>query len=128
MKLVRRIIFSLLLVWAVGATATAIAMPFVIRNREEAEFLQRHPNDRVLVSIKSEYKEAYLKGEITVESFEWDNIKEINFPEWSDLMNTAVFDVKLKKSGKQYVQEARNHFKTLDFVESVDYEGYQYAL
>ena len=72
--------------------------------------------DRVIVVVKTEYKEKFLAEEFSVEDFEWSNVKKIESSWWSVASDTGYITVLLKKHGKKRVDSAIKHFETLDFV------------
>ncbi len=77
-------------------------------------------DDRVVVTIKAEFREKFDKEEFSVEDFAWDNIEKIVFGAWSSVSNTGRIEVFLKQHGKKQVKEAMNHLKTIDFVKNAE--------
>lgn len=76
--------------------------------------------DRVVVTIKLEYKEKFDQEEFEIEDFEWDNVDEIVYGGWSNVTDTGRLVVYLKRHGKKEVKKIVNHLKTLDFVENAE--------
>lgn len=74
----------------------------------------------VLVTIKESYKEKFQTNNIIIEDFKWENIAEINYGEWSAGQNIGYMRVSLKVYGINEVENAINHFVTLDFVQSAE--------
>lgn len=79
--------------------------------------------DRISVNIKSEYRVQFEKKEITIESFEWDNVKSISYELWYEETNTGWMVVYLKENGKNNVLDAIKHFNELEFVEVAEKVG-----
>lgn len=81
--------------------------------------------DRVSVGIKEEYKEKFMAEEFTAEDFGWDNIEKIEYNTWHSTMDPerGFLTIHLKKHGKKNVYAAVEHFKKLEFVESVNAIG-----
>lgn len=76
--------------------------------------------DRVVVTIKAEYREKFDNEEFTVDDFEWDNIDKIVYGAWSSVSDTGRLEVFLKKTGKKQVKQAIKHLKTIEFVENAE--------
>lgn len=74
----------------------------------------------VLVTIKDSYKENFQTNNIIIEDFKWENISEINYGEWSVGQNIGYMTVSLEVYGIKEVENAINHFVTLDFVQSAE--------
>lgn len=72
--------------------------------------------DRVLVLVGSECREQFLAGDLSTERFEWQNVKKIEDSKFVDSSEHLMLTVYLKKKGKQHVEAAIKHFKTLNFV------------
>lgn len=72
--------------------------------------------DRVLVDVDLETRDQFFAGELSIEKFEWKNVKKIEsgyFEQDADFIRLTVY---LKKKGVKHVKEAIDHFKTLEFV------------
>ncbi len=81
--------------------------------------------DRVSVGIKEEYKEKFMAEEFNAEDFGWDNIEKIEYNTWHSTMDPerGFLTIHLKKHGKKNVYAAVEHFKKLEFVETVNAIG-----
>jgi len=74
----------------------------------------------VFVTINESYKENFQTNNIIIEDFKWENISEINYGEWSVGQNIGYMTVSLEVYGIKEVENAINHFVTLDFVQSAE--------
>ena len=74
----------------------------------------------VLVTIKDSYKDNFETNYIIIEDFKWENVSEINYGEWSVGQNVGYMTALLKIHGIKEVENAINHFVTLDFVQSAE--------
>lgn len=81
----------------------------------------------VLVTIKESYKEDFESNRIVIENFEWENISELNYGEWSLEQNAGYMAVILKKTGVKKVEDAIEHFITLNFIQSAQ-KNYIYRI
>lgn len=79
-------------------------------------------DDRVIVNIKQEYKDAFLSNSFTIDDFDWYNIEKISYLAWYDniVPEQGYIIVYLKRHGKLEVRSAINHFTRLDFVSSAE--------
>lgn len=84
--------------------------------REEKE---EYAFNYVVVEVKADYRSNFENKEITVESFNWDNIQTIEYSSWNENRNVGKIYVYLKRIGEEEANEVVNHFKTLNFVSSV---------
>lgn len=102
---------------AVVTAFLVIAIPIWIKNSRPTFEV-----DRVIVNIKAEYKQEFLSKEFKIQDFEWDNIERIEYEDWLDALDSECgsITIYLKKHGKKRVIQAREHFETLDFVDSVN--------
>jgi hypothetical protein len=89
------------------------------KKNEEEDFL----SDRISVLIKSKYRSEFEAKEITIESFDWNNIKSISYEIWYEDTNTGWMVVYLKEHGKKNVIDAINHFNSLEFVKVAEKVG-----
>ena len=79
--------------------------------------------DRVLVTVKAEFREKFLAEEFSVEDFKWENVESIEYGVWYDKSSQGHLVVYLKKHGESRVKKAIKHFKTLEFVEIAEADG-----
>lgn len=79
-------------------------------------------DDRVIVYIKQEYKDAFLTNSFTIDDFDWSNIEKISYGDWYDnfIPEQGYIVVYLKRRGKLEVRFAINRFIQLDFVSSAE--------
>ncbi|MGD9901714.1 MAG: hypothetical protein AB7S44_04200 [Spirochaetales bacterium] len=93
----------------------------------EEEFVSH----KVGINIKSEFQQEFDNKAFVMSDFEWTNVESIEYPKpWvggiidSDSnpipYDSRYIEVYFKKSGRNMVLDAIEHFKTLDFVESVN--------
>ncbi len=77
--------------------------------------------DRVFLTIKSEYREKYVNHEIHISDFHYDNIEYIMYGEWHEIENDSYGFMKiyLKKHGINEVYKAIEHIRKLEFVKNV---------
>lgn len=78
---------------------------------------------KVGVKIKSDYQQEFDNREFTIEDFRLDNIEHIDYHPFQvidDSNPNRYIRIHLKKSGRNYVLDAINHFKALYFVEDAD--------
>ena len=61
-------------------------------------------------------RESFLAGEITVERFNWNNVKRIEDSGWIESSNNIMLHVYLIRHGESRARAAVEHFNTLDFV------------
>ena len=73
--------------------------------------------DSVEVSIKYKYYSNVAAEIYTIESFDYDNIKEIEYIKVQS-RDSDYIRIHLKKTGKKQVQDAIDHLTTLEFVKS----------
>lgn len=102
------------------AVLTMLFITFSLTScKEKEEFVL----DRVSVLIKSEYRSKFEAKEITIESFDWNNIKNISYQIWYEESNTGWMIVYLNKTGKKNVLDAIDYFNSLEFVKVAEKVG-----
>ena len=84
-----------------------------------------HAIDSVYVYVGLEYKDAFLEEQFTIEDFQWPNVERVDYRRGFDEYhpNKGTILVYLKEHGQKQVEEAIEHFKTLDFVEDAEKVG-----
>ena len=81
---------------------------------------EKFSKESIIVTIKSEYKDEFLNNEFTIEDFNFENIKRVEYSAWNETSNNGVMIIYLIKTGKRFVNSALKHFEKLDFVKNVD--------
>ncbi|MCH5164231.1 MAG: hypothetical protein J1F36_04365 [Clostridiales bacterium] len=108
---------SILLVVAIGV-GLGVGLGIGLKSSEDPR--SYYADDSVYVHIGSEYKDKFLAREFTVEDFSWDNVERLKYyfgfndshPDY------GLICVYLKEHGMKQVEEAIEHFSSLEFVES----------
>ena len=78
----------------------------------------------LIVSVKTEYKNAFLENEITIEDFNCEYIDSIQYIAWYST-DIGGIQVQLKKEYENKIDEAIQSIGSLDFVFSVEKEKYK---
>ena len=78
----------------------------------------------LIVSVKTEYKNAFLENEITIEDFNCEYIESIHYIAWYST-DIGGIQVQLKKEYENKIDEAIQSIGSLDFVFSVEKEKYK---
>lgn len=76
--------------------------------------------DGIIIEIKSTYRSKFLNEEFELNDFNFQNIEKYSYSKWYDTNNRGYIFIYLKKTGKQEVEEALQHFKQLSFVEECE--------
>ncbi len=99
-------------------TAEIVGLSKYKKNRQEKGLL--YYEDIVWVTVKAEYDEKFLNGEITLEDLNLENAKEIKYfsNEPSTMGDQYLLKISLKSSGYLRCCEAIIHCKQFEFVES----------
>lgn len=81
---------------------------------------KQYSDDGIIIEIKSTYKSKFLNKEFELNDFNFQNIETYSYSKWYDTKNRGYIFIYLKKTGKQEVEEALQHFKQLSFVEECE--------
>lgn len=81
---------------------------------------KQYSYDGIIIEIKSTYKNKFLNKEFELNDFNFQNIETYSYSKWYDKQNIGYIFIYLKKTGKQEVEEALQHFKQLSFVEECE--------
>ena len=75
-----------------------------------------------VVSIKSEYKNAFYEENFTVEDFKYEYIESIRYDVWysNEQEEVGYIYVQLKEKYVEYINEVMQSVKQLDFVQNVE--------
>ena len=63
-------------------------------------------DDRVNVTIRAEFRDRFLAEEFSVEDFAWDNVDEIEYEGWVDIISRGLMTVRLSNHGRKRVRDA----------------------
>ena len=85
----------------------------------EPSYVDGFWTDMLDVMIFKKYEEDYKNQSITIEDFNHENIKEVEYLEDESSQTHRILRIHLKKRGVAYRQELRDYLYTLDFVQNV---------
>lgn len=124
--MVKKIIIPIVAV--VMAAVVAVGAAVVVQKVQEE---QRNCYDIITVYVKEEYKDSFLSKEIAIEDFDYEDIESIVYLKWIEISypysHYGPMHVHLKTDNKEHAQEAVEHFKTLNFVETAMIESEKMA-
>ena len=83
---------------------------------------KKYADDRITISIKSDYRDEFLNREFGLDDFNYKNVKSFSYSEWYN--DSGFIFISLKKTGKMEVERAMKHFEKLYFVEFCSESGY----
>ena len=75
----------------------------------------KYANDKIIISIKSDYRDEFLNREFGLDDFNYKNVKSFSYSEWYN--DSGFIFIRLKRTGKIEVKRAMKHFEKLYFVE-----------
>ena len=75
-------------------------------------------DNRVLITIKDEYKSKYQNKEFRESDFKYDNLLEFSYS-WDSLEKIQYIYIDLKKPGRSEVKKALRYFKKNKYVKEV---------
>ena len=75
----------------------------------------KYANDKIIISIKSDYSDEFINREFGLDDFNYKNVKSFSYSEWYN--DSGFIFIRLKRTGKIEVKRAMKHFEKLYFVE-----------
>ena len=86
----------------------------------------KYANDKIIISIKSDYRDEFLNREFGLDDFNYKNVKSFSYSEWYN--DSGFIFISLKRTGKMEVERAMKHFEKLYFVEFCSKSAYGYLI
>ncbi len=86
----------------------------------------KYANDKIIISIKSDYRDEFLNREFGLDDFNYKNVKSFSYSEWYN--DSGFIFIRLKRTGKIEVKRAMKHFEKLYFVEFCSKSAYGYLI
>lgn len=86
----------------------------------------KYANDKIIISIKSDYRDEFINREFELDDFNYKNVKSFSYSEWYN--DSGFIFISLKRTGKMEVERAMKHFEKLYFVEFCSKSAYGYLI
>ena len=80
----------------------------------------KYSDDKILISVKSDYSKEYEERAFTKQSFKWNNVDSIEYCDDYYGVEVSYIVVYLKKTGYAEVAKGLSRFRRLKFVQSED--------
>ena len=86
----------------------------------------KYANDKIIISIKSDYRDEFINREFGLDEFNYKNVKSFSYSEWYN--DSGFIFISLKRTGKMEVERAMKHFEKLYFVKFCSKSAYGYLI